>query len=426
MSSIPPRKLLLGSFKAALAAADPLHIVPRHLPKPPKGRTLVVGAGKAAASMAFAAEKNWPLNKPLYGLVITRYGHGLPTKRIRVVEAGHPIPDASGEAAAKEIFVKVKKLTADDLLLALVSGGGSSLLSLPVTGLEMADLKTVTQELLLCGATIQEINTVRKHLSAIQGGRMAAACKAPVLALVISDVTGDDPTHIASGPCAPDPTTYDDALAIISRYQVKAPGAVMDILQKGKTGKLEETPKPGDSFFRKVENRVIATAHNSLAAAAKYFRQHGFKSVVLGDTITGEAREVAKVFGALARQIRTHNQPWKPPVALISGGETTVTVKSNGRGGRNGEFLLSLAMDLNGLKNVYALSCGTDGSDGTENNAGALITPDTLKRAADYGVKAEKLLANNDSYSFFEALNDLVVTGPTRTNVNDIHVILVL
>ncbi|MGH8744748.1 MAG: glycerate kinase type-2 family protein, partial [Burkholderiales bacterium] len=261
---------------------------------------------------------------------------------------------------------------------------------------------------------------------AIQGGRMAAACKAPVLALVISDVTGDDPTHIASGPCAPDPTTYDDALAIISRYQVKAPGAVMDILQKGKTGKLKETPKPGDSLFRKVENRVIATAHNSLAAAAKYFRQHGFKSVVLGDTITGEAREVAKVLGALARQIRIHNQPWKPPVALISGGETTVTVKNNGRGGRNGELLLSLAMDLNGLKNVYALSCGTDGSDGTENNAGAMITPDTMKRAADYGVKAEKLLAHNDSYSFFEALKDLVVTGPTRTNVNDIHVILVL
>jgi len=426
MPSIPPRKLLLGSFKAALAAADPLQIVPSHLPKPPKGRTLVVGAGKAAASMASAVEKRWPKNKPLSGLVITRYGHGLPTKRIKVIEAGHPIPDASGEAAAKEIFGEVKKLTPDDLLLALISGGGSSLLSLPVAGLEMADLKAVTKELLLCGATIQEINTVRKHLSAIQGGRMAAACKAPVLALVISDVTGDDPTHIASGPCAPDPTTYDDALAIIARYQVKAPGAVMGILQKGNEGKLEETPKPGNSIFRKVENRVIATAHNSLVAAAKYFRKQGIKAVVLGDTITGEAREVAKVFGGLARQIRKYGDPWKPPVALISGGETTVTVRGNGRGGRNSEFLLSLTMDLNGMENVYALSCGTDGSDGTENNAGALITPDTPKRAADRGVKAAKLLANNDSYSLFEALNDLVVTGPTRTNVNDIRVILVL
>ena len=241
-------------------------------------------------------------------------------------------------------------------------------------------------------------------------------------------ISGDDPTHIASGPCAADPTTYHDALEIISRYQVKAPEAVMDILNKGYEGRLEETPKTGDSIFRKVENQVIATAHNSLLAAAKYFRKQGVKAVVLGDTITGEAREVAKVFGGLARQIHQYRDPWKPPVALISGGETTVTVKGNGRGGRNSEFLLSLALalDLHGEKNVYALSCGTDGSDGTENNAGALITPDTLKRAAGSGVKAEKLLANNDSYSFFEALNDLVVTGPTRTNVNDIRVILIL
>ncbi|MGH8710075.1 MAG: glycerate kinase type-2 family protein [Burkholderiales bacterium] len=426
MPSIPPRKLLLGSFKAALAAADPLHIVPRHLPKPPKGRTLVVGAGKAAASMASAVEKHWPKIKLLSGLVITRYGHGLPTQHIKVIEAGHPIPDASGEAAAKEIFEEVKKLGADDLLLALISGGGSSLLSLPVAGVNMADLKAVTKELLLCGATIQEINTVRKHLSAIQGGRMAATCKASVLALVISDVTGDDPTHIASGPCAPDPTTYDDALSIIARYQVKATEAIMDILQKGKAGKLEETPKPGNSIFRKVENRVVATAHNSLVAAAKYFRKQGVKAVVLGDTITGEAREVAKVFGGLARQIFNHGEPWKTPVALISGGETTVTVRGNGRGGRNSEFLLSLAMDLNDEKNVYALSCGTDGSDGTEDNAGALITPDTLKRAANRGMQAEKLLANNDSYSFFEALNDLIMTGPTRTNVNDFRVLLIL
>lgn len=255
---------------------------------------------------------------------------------------------------------------------------------------------------------------------------MAAACKAPVLALIISDVTGDDPTHIASGPCAADPTTYNDALEIISRYQVKAPAAVMGILQKGNEGKLEETPKPGNSILRKVENRVIATAHNSLVAAAKYFRKQGIKAVILGDTITGEAREVAKVFGGLARQIRSNDQPWKPPVALISGGETTVTVRGNGRGGRNTEFLLSLAIDLNGLKNIYALSCGTDGSDGTGDNAGALITPDTLQRAEKLNLKAERFLANNDSYSFFQPLQDLVMTGPTRTNVNDIRVILVL
>ena len=425
MPTIPPRKLLLGSFKVALATADPLQIVPRHLPKPPKGRTLVVGAGKAAASMAFAVEKHWPKNRPLSGLVITRYGHGLPTQHIKVIEAGHPIPDASGEAAAKEIFEEVKKLGADDLLLALISGGGSSLLSLPVAGVNIADLKAVTKELLLCGATIQEINTVRKHLSTIQGGRMAAACESPIRALIISDVTGDDPTHIASGPCAADPTTYHDALEIIARYQVKAPEAVMDILNIGNEGRLEETPKPGDSIFRKVENRVIATAHNSLVAAAKYFRKQGIKTVVLGDTITGEAREVAKVFSGLARQIRKYGEPWKPPVALISGGETTVTVRGNGRGGRNTEFLLSLAMDLNGIKNVYALSCGTDGSDGTGDNAGAIITPDTLQRAGKLNLPADRFLANNDSYSFFDALNDLVMTGATRTNVNDFRVILV-
>ena len=425
MPTIPPRALLLGSFKAALAAADPLQIVPLHLPRPPKGRTLVVGAGKAAASMASAVEKHWPKNKSLSGLVITRYGHGLPARRIKVVEAGHPIPDASGETAAKKIFEEVKNLRPDDLLLALISGGGSSLLSLPVAAVSMPDLKAVTRELLLCGATIQEINTVRKHLSTIQGGRLAAASKAPVLALIISDVTGDDPTHIASGPCAPDPTTYEDALSIISRYQVKAPEPVMDVLCGGKSGRLEETPKPGNSIFRKVENRVIATAHNSLIAAAKYFRKRGVKAAVLGDTITGEAREVAKVFSGLARQILKYGEPWKPPVALISGGETTVTVRGSGRGGRNTEFMLSLALDLNGIKNIYALSCGTDGSDGTGDNAGALITPDTLQRAGKINLKADLFLANNDSYSFFHPLHDLVMTGATRTNVNDFRVILV-
>lgn len=421
-----PRDLLLNSYQAALAAADPLQIVPEHLPKPPKGRTLVVGAGKAAASMALAVENHWPKDAPLEGLVITRYGHGLPTKRVGVIEAGHPVPDEKGEQAAIEIFGDVRKLGKDDLLLCLVSGGGSSLLSLPVPGISMNDLKGVTKELLRCGATIQEINTVRKHLSAIQGGRMAAACSAPVLALVISDVTGDDPTHIASGPCVSDPTTYADALAILERYQVKATPAVVDTLVAGNQGKLDETPKPGDPLFRKVENRVISTAHASLVAAGNYLRSRGIDTAILGDSVTGESREVAKVYGALAREIRAYGHPWKPPVALISGGETTVTVKGNGRGGRDAEFLLSLTLDLDGAKDIHALAADTDGIDGSEDNAGAVATPDSLKRAKKLGVNAEALLANNDAYTFFEKLGDLVVTGPTRTNVNDYRVILIL
>lgn len=421
-----PRNLLLASFKVALAAADPLQIVPNHLPKPPKGRTLVVGAGKAAASMALAVEKNWPKAAPLEGLVITRYGHSLPTKRIRVIEAGHPVPDESGERAAREIFEAVKSLGPNDRLLCLVSGGGSSLLSLPVPSISMADLKGVTKELLRCGATIQEINTVRKHLSVIQGGRMAAQCRAPILALVVSDVTGDDPIHIASGPCAPDPSTYADAIAILERYHVKAAASVMETLFAGRNGKLEETPKPGNPIFKKVENRVIATAHASLVAAGHFFRNQGIAAVILGDSVTGESRDVAKVYGALAREISDYGHPWNKPLALISGGETTVTVKGNGRGGRNCEFLLSLVIDLAGAKNIHALACDTDGIDGSEDNAGAMAEPDSLKRASKLGVSATKLLENNDGYSFFEKLGDLIVTKPTRTNVNDYRVILLL
>ena len=424
-----PHKLLLNSFYAAVAAADPLHIVPGHLPAPPKGRTLVVGAGKAAAAMALAVENHWPKNTALDGLVITRYGHSFPgqnkTGRIQVIEAGHPVPDERGEAAARKILAQVKKLGADDLLLCLVSGGGSSLLSLPVAGVSMNDLKSVTRELLHCGAAIQEINTVRKHLSAIQGGRLAASCRARVLALVISDVTGDDPTHIASGPCAPDPTTYQDALSILERYRVNASAAVLETLRVGKQGKRDETPKPGDACFRNVENRVIATAHNSLVAAGEFFRLHGIPAAILGDSVTGEARDVAQVYAALAKEIRQYGHPWKPPVALISGGETTVTVAGKGRGGRNAEFLLSLAIELDGAKNIYALACDTDGIDGSENNAGAIAAPDSLQRAQKLGINAATLLAGNDAYTFFENLNDLVVTGPTRTNVNDYRVILI-
>jgi glycerate 2-kinase len=421
-----PRELLLGSFQAALAAADPLKIVGAHLPIPPKGRTLVVGAGKAAASMALAVEQHWPANAPLDGLVITRYQHGLLTNRITVIEAGHPVPDEAGEKAAQEILRRVKALTANDLLLVLVSGGGSSLLTLPAEGIAMDDIKNITKQLLASGAPIQQMNVVRKHLSAIQGGRLAAACRAPVTALVISDVTGDDPTHIASGPCAPDTSTYRDALDVIGRHGVKAPKAIAAHFARGVAGEIPETLKPGDKIFKRVENYVIATAHASLQAAADFLKLNGVQPAILGDSVTGEAREVAKVYGALAREVRAHGAPWKAPVALISGGECTVTVKGNGRGGRCAEFLLSLAVDLNGAANLHALACDTDGIDGSENNAGALLTPDALKRARGKNIDAVKLLDNNDGYGFFHALDDLVVTGPTRTNVNDFRVILVL
>ena len=421
-----PRALLIGSFHAAVGAADPLKILPPHLPQPPQGKTLVVGAGKAAAAMALATEQHWPSAAPLDGLVITRYQHGLLTNRVQVIEAGHPVPDESGEKAAHEILRRAKALGTNDLLLALVSGGGSSLLSLPVEGIRMDELKATTKELLRCGAPIQDMNTVRKHLSSIQGGKLAAACKAQVLALIVSDVTGDDPTHIASGPCAPDPSTYQDALDIFTRYGVKAPASVVGHLQRGARGEIAETPKPGDKLFRRAENRIIATAQSSLQAAAEHFRAKGITPVVLGDSVTGEASEVAKVYAALARQIRTHSNPFKPPVALISGGECTVTVRGNGRGGRCSEFLLSLAVELDGMPDAYALACDTDGIDGSEDNAGAVLGPDSLSRANLKGFSAKKLLANNDGYSFFEALGDLVVTGPTRTNVNDFRAILLL
>ena len=420
-----PRDLLLGSFQAALAAADPLKIVPQHLPDPPQGRTLVVGAGKAAAAMALAVERSWPAGTPLDGLVITRYQHGLLTSRITVIEAAHPVPDESGEQATQEILRRAKTLSHDDLLLVLVSGGGSALLSLPAEGISMAELKATTRELLKCGAPIQDMNTVRKHLSGIQGGKLAAACRAPVVALVISDVTGDDPTHIASGPCAPDPTTYQDALEILKRYEVKVPKTVAEHLARGAKGELPETPKPGSRIFKRVENRVIATAQQSLQAAAEFFIARDIHPAILGDSVTGEAREVAKVYGALAREIKQHGLPYQPPVALISGGETTVTVRGRGRGGRNCEFLLALGVDLNGAEDIHALACDTDGIDGSEDNAGAVLAPDSLQRAQRQELDAAKLLDDNDGYGFFSALDDLVVTGPTRTNVNDYRVILV-
>jgi len=420
------RRLLEDSFRAAVAAADPLKILGPHLPRPPRGRTLVAAAGKAAASMAAAVERDWPQGAPLDGLAITRYRHALPTSRIRVIEAGHPVPDQAGEAGAREIVQRVSALTADDLLLALLSGGGSSLLSLPAEGIAMADLKAVTTQLLRCGAMIQEINTVRKHLSSIQGGRLAAACKAPVLALIISDVTGDDPTHIASGPCAPDPSTFRDALDVLAKYGVAPPAAVRSRLENGAGGRVAETPKPGDAAFARVENRVVATAHRSLEAAAETFRGADITPVILGDTLTGEAAEAAKVLAALVREVRRYGSPFAPPVALISGGECTVTLRGeSGRGGRCSEFLLALGIELEGVGGIHAIAADTDGIDGSEDNAGALLTPDTLARARAVEVDAAQHLAANDSYGFFATLGDLLLTGPTLTNVNDYRAIVI-
>ena len=387
------RELLEASFRAAVAAADPLEILGRHLPPPPRGRTFVAAAGKAAASMALAVEKGFSSN--VEGIAITRYGHGLPTRRIRVVEAGHPVPDEAGEKAAAEILKQVKELGEEDLLLALLSGGGSSLLSLPAPGISISGLKQITNQLLRSGAPIQEMNTVRKHLSAIAGGRLAAACRAPVLALIISDVTGDDPTHIASGPCVADPTTIDDAKAVLAKYRIAFDGP------------FSESPKSV-----RAQNKVVATAYRSLEAAAEVFRKQGIRPMILGDTITGEARDVGRDMAQRARSTTG-------PAALISGGECTVTIQGDGgRGGRCAEFLLSLGIESGGL---WAIAADTDGIDGTEDNAGAILTPDSLRRGPD----AKAMLAKHDSYGFFKALGDLVVTGPTRTNVNDYRAVLV-
>ncbi|MEN9315661.1 MAG: hypothetical protein RIS35_2054 [Pseudomonadota bacterium] len=422
------RELLIDSFRAAVAAADPLRVLAAHLPDPGAiarhRRTLVVGAGKAAASMALAVERHWPAEAPLAGIVVTRYGHGLPCARIEVVEAGHPVPDEAGERAAARILHEARALGEDDLLVVLVSGGGSSLLSLPVEAVPIADLKAVTRALLASGAPIQEMNVVRKHLSRIQGGRLAQSTRAQVLALIVSDVAGDDPSAIASGPCSPDPSTCRDALDVLARWGVDAPASVLAHLRAGVRGDVPETPKPGDPLFARVEERMVATAHASLEAGAAVFARAGIRPVILGDTITGEARDVAQVIGAIAREIATHGAPFPRPVALISGGECTVTVRGAGRGGRCTEFLLALARELAQVPDAWAIAADTDGIDGVEDNAGAILVPDTLSRAAALGLDARRRLDDNDGHGFFSALDDLVITGPTRTNVNDYRAIL--
>jgi hydroxypyruvate reductase len=407
-------------FNAAVAVALPEKCLPAHLPRPPKGRTIVVGAGKASAAMARALEGHWP--GPLAGLVVTRYGHAVPCDRIEIVEAAHPVPDEKGRQAAGRILAMVRGLTDNDLVIALISGGGSALLSLPAPGLTLEDKQEVNRALLRSGAHIGEMNCVRKHLSAIKGGRLAAAAHpAPTVALVISDVPADDPSVIASGPTVPDPTTFADALAVLAKYGIAEPARVLRHLERA----ADETPKPGDPRLAQAQTDIIATPQNSLEAAAEVARRAEVAPLILGNAIEGEALEVGRVMAGIARQVALYGQPAAPPVVLLSGGETTVTVRGNGRGGRNVEFLLSLATELDGVPGVFALAADTDGIDGAEEVAGAIITPDTLMRADRLGIRAKQRLADNDGHSFFQALGDQVITGPTLTNVNDFRAILV-
>ncbi|WP_020173791.1 glycerate kinase type-2 family protein [Methyloferula stellata] len=414
------KDLLRALFDAAIHRALPSVCLPQNLPPRPKGRTIVIGAGKAAAAMAKAVEDNW--DGPLEGLVVTRYGHNVPCKTIEVIEAAHPVPDAAGMAGAARILASVKGLTSDDLVLSLISGGASALLALPAQGISLAEKQEINKALLKSGATITEMNCVRKHLSAIKGGRLAAAATpARMVTLMISDVPGDDPSVIGSGPTVADPTTQADALGILQKYKIDVPASVKAVLGLP----ANETPKPGDACFSKNELRMIVTPQASLEAAAEIAKAHGYQPMILGNDIEGEARDVALVHAAIARQVAHYGQPGAAPLALLSGGETTVTVRGKGRGGRNAEFLLALAVALDGHAGIHAIAGDTDGIDGTEDNAGAMLAPDTLARAAAIGASAKAHLANNDGYSFFSALGDLVVTGPTLTNVNDFRAILI-
>ena len=415
-----PRELLRRMFDAAINAAQPVHCISPHLPAPPRGRMIVIGAGKASAAMAKAVEDNW-LGE-LSGLVVTRYGYGVPCRRIEIVEAAHPVPDAAGIDAARRIQNLVQGLTADDLVLCLISGGGSSLLVAPIEGLTLEDKQAVNRALLTSGATISEMNCVRRHLSSIKGGRLAAACHpAKVVTLLISDVPGDNPRDIASGPTVPDPTTCADALAITKRYGIDVPRQVLEVLESGRG----ETVKPGDPRIAGIDTRMIATPQMALEAAAAIAQQAGIPTAILGDSIEGEARDVAKVMDGMALQVARYGQPLAAPCVLLSGGETTVTVRGNGRGGRNVEFLLSLGVALEEHPGIHAIAGDTDGVDGQEEIAGAYLGPDSLARAWAKGIKPRDSLANNDGHGFFQALGDSVVTGPTLTNVNDFRAILI-
>jgi hydroxypyruvate reductase len=413
----PPERFLRRLFDAAVAAAAPERVV-GFLPPPPRGRTIVVGAGKGAAAMARAVEEAWP--GPLSGLVVTRYGHGVPTRRVEVIEAGHPLPDAEGGLAARRILALAEAAGADDLVLALITGGASALLTLPAPEVGFGEMRAITRELLRCGAAIGEINTVRKHLSAIGGGRLAAAAApATVVALVISDVPGDDPAVIGSGPTVADPTTGADAAAILRRYRIGVSEAVSRRLRDP----AAETPKPGDPRLGASSAVLIATPGRCLEAAAHTAARSGAAPTVLGDAIEGLAEDVAFAHARLALEAAA--RPLPVPRLLLSGGETSVNVIGRGRGGRNTQYLLALAVALGGRAGIHAIACDTDGIDGSEDNAGAILGPDTLARAAAAGLDARAHLAGNDAYTFFARLGDLVVTGPTRTNVNDFRAILI-
>jgi glycerate 2-kinase len=418
--SQPPRELLRLMFDAAIASAQPALCVPRHLPAPPRGRLIVIGAGKASAAMARAVEDHWP--GELSGFVVTRYGYRVACNRIEIAEAAHPVPDAAGLAAARRMLEEVRGLKPDDLVLCLISGGGSALLPLPAEGLTLEDKQAVNRALLKSGATISEMNCVRRHLSAIKGGRLAAACHpARVVTLLISDVPGDNPIDIASGPTVGDPTTCADALAVIRRYGISVPPAVLDILERGKC----ESVKPDDPRLAGIETHFVATPQMALEAAAAVAREAGLAGHILGDAIEGEARDVGKVMAGIALQVARRGQPLPAPCVLLSGGETTVTVRGQGRGGRNVEFLLSLGVALDGAPGIHALAGDTDGVDGLEEIAGAYLGPDTLARAWARDMRPRDRLAENDGHGFFQALGDSIVTGPTLTNVNDFRAILV-
>ena len=431
---IEPRPFLELLYRAAVGRALPSNNMKRYLPAPPPGRTVVLGAGKAAGAMAQAVEALWPARAPLQGLVVTRYGHTPPrpaglAQRIEVVEAAHPVPDAAGMAAAGRILGMTQGLGEDDLVLCLISGGGSALLTLPAEGLDLADKQRINQTLLASGANIAEMNCVRKHLSRIKGGRLGAACApARVLTLTISDVPGDNPSIIASGPTVPDASSCADALAILQRYHIDLPVAVARSLASGAL----ETPKPGDVAFTGHRLQMIATPQHALEAAADAARAAGISAYILSDEMEGESREVGRVHAALARAVAARGQPFARPCVILSGGETTVTIRprapgaARGRGGRAGEFCLGLAQALQAQGGVYALAADTDGIDGVEDNAGAWVAPDTLARARALGLSIEDHLDRNDAYGYFSALGDLVVTGPTYTNVNDYRALLVL
>lgn len=415
-----PQDLLRAMFDAAVASAQPALCVPPNLPEPPSGRLIVIGAGKASAAMARAVEDRWPGS--VTGLVVTRYGYAVPCQRIEIVEAAHPVPDAAGRDAAARMLQMVDGLSEDDLVLSLISGGGSALLPLPLEGVTLEDKQDISRALLKSGATIREMNCVRRHLSAVKGGRLAAACHpARVLSLLISDVPGDNPIDIASGPTVGDPTTCSDALAIVRRYAIPAPAAALQILESGRG----ESVKPGDLRLAGSATRIIAAPQMALEAAAAVARAAGVPAYILGDAIEGEARDVGTVMGGMALQVARRNQPLQAPCVLLSGGETTVTVGGRGRGGRNVEFLLALAITLDGHPRVYAAAGDTDGVDGVEEIAGARIAPDTLARAWAKGMRPGDELADNNGHGFFAALGDSIVTGPTLTNVNDFRAVLV-